>query len=72
LVWDYSIVDWEHLQDENGVDIPCTPDTKEALMIGSPVFVQIVSERLDVLRERNEELARVSEKNLSSTSSDST
>ena len=72
LLWDYSIVDWVGIQDENGVDIPCDTDTKVALMTGSPVFVQIVSERLDVLRERNEELARVSEKNLSSTSNDST
>jgi NAD-dependent dihydropyrimidine dehydrogenase PreA subunit len=72
MLWDYSIIAWENLQDENGVDIPCNTDTKAALMTGSPVFVRIVSERLDVLQETYDKLARVSEKNLSSTSNDAT
>jgi len=51
LLWDYCILDWQGLQDADGVEIECTPDNKALLMGGAPDFAQFVAERLAELRE---------------------
>jgi len=51
LIWDYCIVDWENLQDENGKDIPCTLENKVMLMRTQFQFSVFVADCLDQLTE---------------------
>lgn len=42
MLWDYSIVDWDGIEDNDGQPIPCTADNKIALIHGSPLFMGIM------------------------------
>ena len=65
--WDYCIVDWKCLLDEEGNDIPCTKENKIKLMNESTDFMMTINTLVNQLgteiKERKERL----EKNLSST-----
>lgn len=63
LVWDYAIVDWNGIEDENGTPIPCTRENKAALMAGSPVFSRLVSDLMDHMAESATQRAESAEKN---------
>lgn len=63
LLWDYAIVGWDGIEDENGVPIPCTRENKVTLMNGSPVFARIVGDLLDQLTEARIQRAESAEKN---------
>ena len=68
LLWDYCIVDWEGIEDENGNPIPCTTEHKLLLLTHSVTLLNIVRKCLDVLNEQEEQRLESLEKNLSSTS----
>lgn len=51
LLWDYVIVEWKDLQDEDGNEIPCTVDSKYHLMMDNIGFARFVAQ----CRERVEE-----------------
>jgi hypothetical protein len=57
--WDYVIVDWNNVEDENG-PIHCTSEHKDHLMKTSPMFVGFVNK---FLTELNEEYRKILEKN---------
>lgn len=63
MIWDYSIVEWSGIEDEEGKPIPCTADNKATLMNGSLVFSRMVNGLLDQLIEQADEAARALEKN---------
>jgi hypothetical protein len=63
MVWDYSITGWNGLEDENGVPIPCSKETKAALMRGSLKFSEMVSGFLDKLDDAEAERKEEFEKN---------
>lgn len=51
LMWDYCIVDWEHLEDEDGKPIECTADNKVKLVKGHPGFAAFLGECLECLTD---------------------
>lgn len=65
--WDYCIVDWKNLLDEDGQEISCTRENKIKLMTESVDFmmtvVYLIKEITNRITKRQEEL----EKNLSTT-----
>ena len=69
LDWDYKIVDWENTKDENGVDIPCTPENKSFLVRKSPGFKFMIEgflvELLSMVQEEEELETKNSENGLS-------
>jgi hypothetical protein len=69
-LWDYSIVDWEGIQDQDGEDIPCTTEWKARLIMESPLFLRYYSRCLARVEELMEERAEAEEGNFLSTSAD--
>ena len=67
IIWDYCIVDWEGLIDDEEVPIECTTETKIALMNGHVGFSMFIESCLEKLNKLNEVHAEYLEKNLSST-----
>lgn len=63
LVWDYSIVDWEGVEDEQGTPIPCTKDNKALLMRNSMEFAVFVGDCLEKLNVASKEWRTRAEKN---------
>jgi len=49
MLWDYVIVSWEGVYDENGNAIPCNKETKDLLMKGSVVFSAFVGDCIEKL-----------------------
>jgi hypothetical protein len=43
MLWDYSIADWERLEDDDGKPIPCTAENKAKLMLENIGFSSFVS-----------------------------
>ena len=50
LTWDYCLMSWQKVVDEDGKDIPCTPENKAILMRESPMFSSFV---MDCVRKVN-------------------
>jgi len=70
MLWDYSIVSWVRLEDDDGKPIECTTDNKIFLMQNNVGFAQFVSKCLEILTETEENRVSMVEKNLKSGSSD--
>lgn len=49
MLWDFMIVDWEGVLDQNGYEIKCTPDNKNKLMRESVAFATFIASSLDKL-----------------------
>ena len=71
LLWDYVIVDWDKLEDEDKKPIPCNAETKLKLMKENIGFSLFVSNCLDKLKELNVSRVSVLEKNSRPGSKDS-
>ena len=69
IIWDYCIVGWEGLvdDDENETPIPCNTEMKFKLMNGHVGFAAFVESCMEKLNKLNEIHAEYLEKNLSST-----
>lgn len=63
LVWDYAIVDWNGVFDNDGNEIPCTTDNKIKLMNGSVQFSRFIGNCLEQLTEDVEAYDEELEKN---------
>ncbi len=63
LLWEYVIMDWTGLDDEEGVPIPCTKDNKVLLMRGSVKIASFVGNCVEKLTEDSELYDEVLEKN---------
>lgn len=70
MLWDYSIVDWKGLVDEEEKPIPCTTETKTKLMRENVGFAQFVGACITKINEDFEDRAQVVEKNSLSASAD--
>lgn len=51
LLWDYYIVSWENIKDQNGNDIKCNKENKILLMGKSAKFSSMVTKYIDQLNE---------------------
>jgi hypothetical protein len=63
IIWDYCIIDWKELVDDDDNAIECTTDNKIKLMnehIGFSLFVETC---FDKINAQSEKLAEYSEKN---------
>jgi len=69
-IWDYSIAGWEGLKDENGKNIPCTPDMKIKLMLEVPDFSGFITKAIETLEADPGAGEQELSKNSSSTSQD--
>ena len=67
IIWDYCIVDWEGLIDDEEKPIECTTENKISLMNGHVGFSVFIESCLEKLNKLNEIHAEYLEKNLSST-----
>ena len=67
IIWDYCIVDWEGLVDDEDAPIECTTENKIKLMNDHIGFSMFVEQCLEKLNKQNEIRAEYLEKNLSST-----
>ena len=63
MLWDYSIVEWVRLEDDDGKPIECTTENKLFLMQNNVGFARFVSACLEILTETEEERVRLVEKN---------
>jgi hypothetical protein len=61
-MWDYSIVDWDGFEDDNGL-LPCNRENKIALMSGNPAFSAFVYARQGLLTDKFEKDKEEIEKN---------
>ena len=60
MLWDYVIVDWNNLEDDDGKPLVCDRKTKLKLMLENVGFSQFVSNCLSILtREEEERVTRV-------------
>ena len=60
LIYDYCIVDWSGLEDDDGKPIPCNAKNKVKLMQEEPVFMAFVTDcikRVSVVANETEEAA---------------
>ena len=64
IIWDYCIVDWQGLIDDDEQPIECTTENKIKLMNGHVGFSGFVEKCLEKLNRQNERYAEFSEKNL--------
>lgn len=63
LVWDYVIVEWERLADDDGAPIQCTAETKSFLMLNNIGFAAFVAEKREAAEKAAAEIAEESRKN---------
>jgi len=63
IVWDYCIVSWEGLDDDDGKPIPCTTENKLRLMNEHPGFAGFVNNCLEKLQKDWEKRQDYLEKN---------
>ena len=66
MLWDYSIMEWNRLEDDDGKPIVCDTDMKVFLMQNNIGFAQFVSRCLELITEEEESRVATIEKNLSS------
>jgi|GEM_PF-1255856 hypothetical protein len=71
MLWDYSIVEWVRLEDDDGTPIECSSENKVKLMKENVGFAQFVSTCLEIITETEESRVSMVEKNLMSGSADS-
>jgi len=65
MLWDYSIMEWSNLEDDDGQSIPCTTEMKTFLMQNNIGFAQFVSQCLEQLDADEEMRVSKLEKNSS-------
>ena len=63
LIWDYSIVGWERLEDDEGKPLDCTPENKISLMRENPNFFSFVNACISQLNREYELLQEKVRKN---------
>ena len=63
IIWDYCIVDWNGLEDDEGNVIDCTTENKIKLMNGHVGFSSFIEACLEKLNRLNDEHAEYLEKN---------
>ena len=66
MLWDYSIMDWNNLVDDDGEPIPCNTENKVFLMQNNVNFAQFVGNCLEQMNEAEENRVSRLEKNSSS------
>ena len=65
MLWDYSIVEWNSLEDDEGSTIECTTENKVFLMQNNVGFAQFVSQCMEMLSEDEENRIAMVTENLS-------
>jgi hypothetical protein len=55
MLWDYTIVEWKNLEDDDGTPLVCDTETKMKLMLENVGFSQFVSNCLSILNDLEEE-----------------
>ena len=63
LLWDYIIVDWRGLEDNDGNPIPCTPEKKYDLMMDNLLFFRFITNCVTRLNDEAEQDRERIEKN---------
>lgn len=63
MLWDYSIVSWERLEDDEGKPIECTTDNKQKLMLEHIGFAAFIGNCIDKLNAEYESRREAVEKN---------
>ncbi|GAG19376.1 unnamed protein product [marine sediment metagenome] len=63
IIWDYCIIEWENLDDDEGVPIECTTENKLKLMNNHPTFSSFIESCLTRLNSQMEMLSEYREKN---------
>lgn len=63
LIWDYCIISWKNIEDDNGKPIECTKKNKIDLMNKSVVFATWVAESIEIAAESYHRAKEKSEKN---------
>ena len=69
MLWDYSIMEWNNLIDDDGKEIPCNKEMKIFLMQNNVGFAQFVANCIEKLNEEEESRVARLEKNSLSESS---
>jgi len=64
MLWDYCIVEWRDLTEDDGTPYTCDSETKTRLMQTNVGFAQFVGKCLELLGEQEEERVARIEKNL--------
>jgi len=64
ILWDYCIVEWDRLEDDDGTALVCDSETKATLMQTNVGFAQFVGKCLEILVEQEEDRVARIEKNL--------
>lgn len=64
MLWDYVILNWKGLEDQEGNPIECTTENKIKLMRGSVKFSGFIGDCIEKLSESSSNLKEESEKNL--------
>ena len=54
MLWEYVIIDWKGLYDQDGKEIPCTKENKVMLMQGSVKFSSFIGNCVEKLTEETE------------------
>ena len=70
MIWDYCIISWERLEDDDGKPIECTPENKAKLMLENVGFAAFIGSCMAKLNAEFEARREAIEKNLLSTSRD--
>ncbi len=70
MLWDYTIVDWERLEDDDGKPIECTAKNKSNLMLDNVGFALFIGACISKLNSEYDAQREAIEKNLLSTSRD--
>ncbi len=68
MLWEYTIIDWERLEDDEGKLIACNPENRSKLMLENIKFSLFVGICISKLNAEYETQREAIEKNLLSTS----
>jgi hypothetical protein len=63
MIWDYVIVEWQGLVDDENKEIVCDPKTKTVLMSNNIGFAQFVNQCLEQVTKDFEDRVGAAEKN---------
>jgi len=63
MLWEYAIVDWNGLEDDDGKTLVCTNETKLFLMQNHVGFAQFVGKCMEKLGEEEENRVAIIKKN---------